>query len=183
MRKALTPVLCLIASTTLKGSRHAPEAEIQPETTFTATVSAIDARFLFPLEKQREWIWYQSTTPDNMKEYEWSVEVENGGTRYQFGFFLFKLPGSSPVRGDLGALIHAGQVSIASAVGPLTQTRMTVLPDRQIHIAYGQGVLVVSFTDLETLRMLFSERPPLVIFKVRVPGASEVSQSVEIAYY
>jgi hypothetical protein len=182
MRNVSVPALCLTAVTTLAASRHTQAVKTQPDVPFTATVSASEARFFFPLEERREWIWYLSTTPDNRREYEWSAEVENGGTRYQFGFFLFKAQGRAPARGDFSALIRAGQTSVATAVGAAPHTRMIVLQNGRVNIAQGRGLLVVSITDPETLRTLFSERPPLVTLKMQVPEAAEVTRSVKTTY-
>ena len=168
--------------TALAGNGHARAVQTQADAPFTATVSASDARFFFPLEERREWSWYLSTTPDNEREYEWSGDVENGDTHYQFGFFLFKPHGKAPARGDLSALIQAGQTSVATAVGAAPHSRMIVLPNGRVHIAQGHGLLVVSITDQQTLRTLFSERPSLVTVRVQVPGAAEITRSVNIVY-
>jgi len=153
----------------------------------TATKARRPTRVFFPLEARSEWIWYQPTTPDNALEYAWSAEVENGGSRYEFGFFLFKYPGRAPRSGDFGALVRAGQISVATAVGTSTDTRMILLPNGRLHVALhrfavGQGFMVVSIDDPETLRTLFSERPPLVTLTALVPGTPKVTRSVEITY-
>src|SRR4051812_15388084 len=134
MPRVSIPAFCLMVVTTLAGSRSRdPQAvETRPDAPFTAVVSASGARLFFPLEDRREWIWYLSTTPDNEREYEWSGEVENGGTRYQFGFFLFKPQGTTTARGGFRALLPPGPTSAPAAAG-------TAPPRRKNGAAEGSG--------------------------------------------
>ena len=153
---------------------------VQDQPAYTAIVLSSEARFVFPLPDQREWEWYRAATSDNAREYQWTAEVENGGVRYEFGFSLFKPPRQASGHGDLRALISAGQSSVAMAVD--TGNGRWVLLGDAVHIAREGARLLVVVNDPSTLHRLFSERPPVATFHVRIPGAPDVTRSATITY-
>ena len=144
--------------------------------TYQATVSTQQARFLFPVATQPVWEWNLASTRDNTLEYMWAVELQNGDSAYQFGYFRWK--GSLPRSGDLERLLQAGQHSVfalSSAGGSLVPTaRVTVLHD--------DPYVAVIIDDAQTLRLLFSERPSQSVFRTVIPGEPVVIQVVDLQY-
>jgi hypothetical protein len=145
---------------------------------YYSIVTPSEARFAFPLGGRREWQWHLRSTPDNGREYQWSIEIENHGRRYQFGFFLFKPLGVLPADGGLRSLIEAGQgnVAIASASG------WVIVPAAAVHIASQNDQLFVVVNDSTTLDLLFSDHPQAAVVRIQVPGEATVTRTIKIAY-
>lgn len=148
------------------------------DSTFTADVSPRLARFSFPLAEHDEWFWYRSTTGSGRGEYSWTVEIENAGQRYSFGFLLFKSPNARPARGKLTSLLRAGQQSVS--IGSGTQFRLS--HELNVKVTAQGNRLHVDITDLKTLQALFSGRPEFGVFTVVLPGENTRKREVAIRY-
>src|SRR4249920_980473 len=71
----------------------------------TGVVTALAVEFSIPVAHEGPWRWDRSETPDNALEFRWEVSVESKDEEYQFGFSLFKFPGSKEGTGNLEELL------------------------------------------------------------------------------
>lgn len=145
---------------------------------YSAVVTATTARFVFPLVQRKEWQWYRAKTPAGNLEYGWTVDVPNSGRIYQIGFLIFKYPDAQPARGDLAALLRAGQKTIW--VGD-ERTR-SVLKGWPVRVIPEGNRIVVVIDDAQTLERIFSGRPSRVTFRVQLPARAEVIREVSLRY-
>jgi hypothetical protein len=145
---------------------------------FRAVVRAAEAEFIFSISPRSDWEWNAADTRDNRLEYGWGVEVSNGPDTYEFGFSKFKYPGSSPARGDLGALLDAGQMSLWERKGPSA----ALVNDGGIAVACGADTIVVTVEGKENVERLFSTRPERVVFKMNIPGEQPISKPLRVDY-
>jgi hypothetical protein len=148
------------------------------DSTFTADVSPRLARFSFPLAEHDEWFWHRSTTRSGMGEYSWTVNVENAGQRYSFGFLLFKPTNARPARGKLTSLLRAGQQSVGIGSG----TQFELSDELKVKVTAQGNRLHVDISDPKTLQALFSGRPERSVFTVVLPGESARKREVAIRY-
>lgn len=158
-------------STSLLRAEETPEA-------YTAEVTASEAKFIFPLPDRPVWSWNQPATPIDLCEYEWAADVATQEHTYEFGFFLFKASGSTPARGDIRALLEAGQMSLAI----MKPSGFSLVPDAPVDVEAVGSRLVVAVTHPDILRMLFSGRPPRAVFNVVLPGEKPSKHEVLITY-
>lgn len=173
-----SPTPCAPTAAVPNTTPRARTAAAAPSEPFTAVVREREARLTFPLPDQAEWAWQQATTPDDQLEYGWTAEVENRGRRYEFGFLLFKNPRLGPGRGDLAALLAAGQHSVAVRDGGSA----TVASEERVRVEPGPSRLVVVVDDPRTLQLLFSGRPASATFVVQLPGQPVVTREVPVRY-
>ena len=78
----------------------------------TGVVTPLGAEFLIPVAHDGPWRWDRCETPDNFREFRWEISVRSRDAEYQFGFSMFKFPGSKEGAGDLAELLKAGQASL-----------------------------------------------------------------------
>ena len=92
-----------------------------------AVVSPGAIRVTVPIGRRTEstWTWNHASTPDNVEEYRWQARI---GTRYAFGFSLFKRPGSLPQSGSFEDLLRAGQADTWSIAGGSARVMRGVTP-------------------------------------------------------
>jgi hypothetical protein len=172
---SLVSILLLATAATQPAAR----ASQAPPPVFQATVSPAKAQFTLPIPHRDTWEWRRSDTPDNRQEYAMDVTVNNNKQDYKFGFYLFKKPGSSPMRGDLAALLKAGQQSLF-----LSQPdgRYSLVKDAKITVRAEKDSVVISIEGKENIERLFSSRPEKVRFTLEIPEERKVSSSAPVAY-
>src|SRR5215210_1319924 len=111
--RTLSPFILLLAlSVSICSATRVSVALQLADEPFAAVVAADEAKFIIPVGRKDQWEWNLDSTPENRREYAWQVTVENAGETYEFGYSLFKRPGSQPLSGDLATLIRAGQQSL-----------------------------------------------------------------------
>jgi hypothetical protein len=164
-----TNAVCIVAvAFLLIVGASAPSAQSNA----TAIVSSSGAEFRIPLPRPDTavWKWYQPATTDNSLEYSWVVSVKNGSTTYEFGFFLYKYPGSREKSGSLQTLLSAGQKSVFEQIGESGEGRM--LPDARVEVSVDAGAIVIRIADSALVSRLFRGRPAGVIVRTRTPDAT-----------
>jgi hypothetical protein len=169
MQRYLLIALLLVAG--------AADASAQSGT--TSVVSSTTAEFTIPLPRPvpAAWKWNQATTSNNSLEYTWVVSVKNSGTTYEFGFFLYKYPGSSEKSGSLQALLGAGQKSVFEQDA---EGRGTILSDARVDVSVVGGALVIRITEAALVMRIFRDRPASVIVRTRTPEAT--FETVPVTY-
>ena len=164
-------------------ARQTPQE--QPDTPYTATVSDNEARFVFPLP---HWVNWQFGGPAAREttEFEWSVQVENGGKRYTFGIFVTKSPDDKGgMSQQPAAFFGRGKVLVA----PLSGGEAVPVPEGHLYQRPGgwpnsqdYSRLVITIDDRATLRLLFYAQPSHAIFKEIYPDRPVVTHDVAITY-
>jgi hypothetical protein len=145
----------------------------------TGVVTALAAEFSIPVAHEGPWRWDRSETPDNALEFRWEVSVKSKDEEYQFGFSLFKFPGSKEGAGNLDELLKAGQASLwkigSDGGGSLVQ-------GASVSATAVGGRVVVRVSDPASVRLLFSHRPPMAKVLTKTPDSSQESYEVSIEY-
>jgi len=144
----------------------------------SAVVDSAGARFAFPLPHQAVWSWALPTTPANLAEYDWTVQVRNQGRDYTFGFLYFKPPGADPGRGSFQDLLDAGQASVAV----ISANNASVVDSAIIEAAAQQDTLWIRVRQRQTLTLLFSDHPSTVLLTVIRPGQRPDTVRVPVVY-
>jgi hypothetical protein len=134
-------------------------------------VTSSTAEFRIPLTRPTSgvWTWYAATTKDNALEFSWEVSVGNGSGSYDFGFYLYKFPGSPETHGRLQDLLRAGQMS---AFESNAEGQGQILPDAKIATSVENDAIVIRMTDAELVRRVFRDRPESVHVRTRTPDAT-----------
>jgi hypothetical protein len=148
-------------------------------TPFTALVTREEARFVLPVPPRNEWKWRQPAVRDNAQEYRLGLNVENNGTKYAFGFYLWKHAGAKPQSGSLSDLIKAGQTSV---FGRTPEGMNRIIRDAGIKSKLDKNMLVITIHGQKNIERLFSARPSEVTFEIKVPDEPPVSRTVAIVY-
>jgi hypothetical protein len=163
---------------TLVGSAAAAVA-LGAELQATGVVTPLVAEFLIPVAHEGPWRWARAHTPDNALEFRWELSVMSRDAEYQFGFSMFKFPGSKEGAGNLDELLKAGQASlwrIASDGGG------SLVQGAKVSATAGNGGIVVRVSDPASLRLLFGDRPAVATAFAKTPDSSRESQEVSIEY-
>jgi hypothetical protein len=182
--KIVLPAAALIAAALLAMSTRtaiasAVIADWQSAKAYTAIVSSTEANFVFELPKREQWEWRLPETRLAGLEYSWGVTVQSSPDhRYGFGFNLFNFPSMEPSRGDLRALLRAGQWG----VGEVFPDHSSAVETMKIQGIASANRLVLTVNDPKTFQRLFSERPPEATFTVRLPGQPVVVRTVPVTY-
>ena len=174
---ALLLALPLAARPTRDPKHHRQTPLVQ--TPFAAVVKRNEARFVLPIPPKSEWKWRLRETKNNAQEYRLDVSVENGGTKYAFGFYLWKRSGATPRSGDLSDLIAAGQ---ASVFGRTSDGMNRIIRDAGIKLKLNGEMLVITIQGQKNVERLFSSRPPDVTFAIKVPDESPTSKTIPVTY-
>jgi hypothetical protein len=146
---------------------------------FQASVSPDRAQFIVPMPHRDIWEWHRTDTKDMKREYRIDVSVHNNNEDYLFGLYLFKWPGSTPMRGDLAALVKAGQHSLfVTRPGD----RHDQIRDAGIAVKPELDSLIISVQGKQNIERLFSSRPQRVTFTVAVLQEPEISKTAVVAY-
>ena len=103
---------------------------------YRAIANPARASFWFPKPEPRTWYWHNPDVPGNNQEFGWTVTVVNGGSSFEFGFFLYKFADSVPATGDLSALLGAGQMSVFAEDG-------RVLPEARVDVSIQEEGLLL----------------------------------------
>ena len=141
------------------------------QTKSTGIVTSSSAEFRIPLTRPSSgvWTWYRATTSDNALEYSWEVSVGEGSGSYDFGFYLYKFPGSHEKQGQLQELLSAGQMS---AFESDAKGQGQILPDAKVAISVENDTILIRITDAALVRLMFRDRPPTVNVHTRTPDAT-----------
>lgn len=150
------------------------------QSTFTGTVSPIEAQFVLAISHRDGFQWYRKDTRDNAREYRAEVLVHNGDKDYRFGFYLWKFPENNrPKTGDLAALVKAGQSSLFLIKrGGGGQ----IVLDAGIRVKAQNDSLIISVEGRKNVERLFSSRPDKVTFNIEIPQEGPISQTVNVLY-
>lgn len=146
---------------------------------YTATVKSGEARFTLPVPRRPEWRWRRSETRERGREYAMSVTVTNEGRSYTFGFFLWKFPGAKPARGDLSALIKAGQESVFERT---PGGSMGILREAGVRVRAEGDRVVITVGGRKNVGRLFSGRPAEVRFETAILDEPPVTQVLPVTY-
>lgn len=148
--------------------------EIASLETDAAIIDDQTAYFIFDIQEQSEWEWYQPSTELNSLEYGWWADFVLNDNSYSCGYRLFKNPFSGPAKGSFKQFIEAGQVDFSShrisKSDDLNENTaiLTVMgfPDRDARVSYKAepGRLIVMLSERAIVRQLNSERPDSITF-------------------
>lgn len=146
-----------------------------------ATVSANAAEFSIPLAKPTNvrWNWYLSATREDALEYQWGIRVRASDSEYEFGFFLFKFPGSSAATGSLEDLLNAGQATLWKTD---SDGSSSAILDARVSVSERDGAVQVRITDPAVVDRIFGSRPATARAVSKTPGAAEATHEVKILY-
>jgi hypothetical protein len=112
-------------------------------------------------------------------EYRMDVTVKNEGKDYTFGFYLWKRSGGSAGSGSLCDLLSTGQKSLFER----SESRlMKIIRDADVKVKTKCDAIVITLRNKDELKRLFSSKPTEVIFKLKLPGEQETSQTVTVVY-
>ena len=134
-------------------------------------VTSSTAEFRIPLARPMPgvWTWYRATTKDNVLEYSWEVSVGNAGGSYDFGFYLYKFPGSHEKQGQLQELLSAGQMP---AFESNAEGQGQILAEAKVAISVENDAIVIRITDPAFVRLMFHDRPQTVNVSTKTPDAT-----------
>jgi len=151
----------------------------QTSTKYSAVVTPKEATFTIPVQPRDQWTWRRADTRDNQQEYKMDVTVMNEGKEYAFGFYVWKYHGASQRSGSLSDLIHAGQKSVFERA----QSRlMTIVRDAKANVSVKGDVVIISLSDKDVIKRLFSSKPAEVVFKIKIPGDPDITEKVPVTY-
>jgi hypothetical protein len=134
-------------------------------------VTSSSAEFRIPLTRPTPgvWTWYAAATKDNALEYSWEMSVGNGGGSYDFGFYLYKFPGSHETHGRLEDLLLAGQMS---AWESNVEGQGKILREAKIAVSVENDAILIRIADPVLVRVMFHDRPATVNVHTRTPDAT-----------
>jgi hypothetical protein len=154
-------------------------ATTQQVSTYTAVVTSREATFTIPVQQRDRWTWRRPDTKDNQQEYRMDVTVKNEGNEYTFGFYLWKYHGAASASGDLSDLISAGQKSLFERA---PSHLMTMVKGAEVKVALKGDLVLITLRDKQYIKRLFSSKPADVLFKVKIPGDPDISETVPVTY-
>jgi hypothetical protein len=151
----------------------------QQPSTYSAVVTSKEATFTIPVRQRDRWTWHRPDTKDNQQEYRMDVTVKNEGNEYTFGFYLWKYHGASTASGDLSDLLSAGQKSLFER----TPSRlMTIDKKVEVNVGIKGDLVVITLRHKDDIKRVFSSKPAEVLFKVKIPGEPDISETVPVTY-
>ena len=142
-------------------------------------VTALVAEFFIPVAHEGPWRWARAETSDNALEFRWEISLKSRDAEYQFGFSMFKFPGSKERAGNLAELLKAGQASlwrIASHGGG------SLVAGAKVSATAGDGGIVIRVSDPASVRLLFGGRLAVATAFAQTPDSSRAPQEVSIQY-
>ena len=166
---ALILTLCMVSANASQGAE--PHATIE--------VSSRTAEFSFPVPRQKMWRWARAETTDNALEYRWEIVVRSGVGEYQFGFSLFKYPGSKEETGSLGALLNAGQASLWKLQ---PDGSGSLIKEAKVNATAGDSCVIIRVSDPASIHLLFGNRPSEAKAQSRMPDSENTSCAVSVSY-
>jgi hypothetical protein len=149
------------------------------ELRYTGVVTGQVAEFSIPVAHEGPWRWARAKTLDNVLEFMWDLSVKSSDGEYQFGFSLFKFPGTAEGTGNLDELLRAGQASLWK-IGP--DGGGTLVEGAMVSATADAGRVVIRLSDPVSLRLLFGDRPAVAKVLTRTPDSSPESHEVSIEY-
>jgi hypothetical protein len=149
------------------------------ELRYTGVVTGQVAEFSIPVAREGPWRWARAKTLDNVLEFMWDLSVKSSDGEYQFGFSLFKFPGTVEGTGNLGELLRAGQASLWK-IAP--DGGGTLVEGAMVSATADVGGVVIRLSDPASLRLLFGDRPAVAKVLTRTPDSSPESHEVSIEY-
>jgi hypothetical protein len=93
------------------------------------------------------WPWALPTTPVNVAEYDWTVQLRNEDRDFTFGFLYFKPPGANPGRGSFQDLLGVGQASVAL----ISSNNASVIDSAIVEAAAQRDTLWIRVRQRQTL--------------------------------
>ena len=162
----------------LVGSAAAASA-FGAELRYTGVVTGQVAEFSIPVAHEGPWRWARAKTGDNVLEFTWELGVKKSDGEYQFGFSLFKFPGTVEGAGNLDELLRAGQASLWK-IGQ--DGGGTLVEGAMVSATADAGRVVIRLSDPASLRLLFGDRPAVAQVLTRTPDSSTESHEVSIEY-
>jgi hypothetical protein len=172
---AFLPVTVLTRSTQVQPSpAQAAAIDGNPR----AVIDSAGARFAFPIPNRSVWAWAQPATPVDQAEYDWTVQVHNGGRDFTFGFLYFKAAGATPSQGSLQDLLLAGQESVAL----ISSGHASLLDSAVVDAVAQHDTLWIRVRQQQTLTLLFSDRPRTAVLTTILPGQKPDSITVPVVY-
>jgi uncharacterized caspase-like protein len=145
-------------------------------TGFVAEVTQSRARFIMPIYPRAVWDWNRPSTPLNGSDYLFTAEVENGGARYEFGYYHYKYTTASG-SGGFRALMRAGQRSVFRVDGTTGS-----LMKADVDVTLEDNRVIIEVTDRATWHLLFGQHPTEAVLTAVIPGAERISRRVAIVY-
>jgi hypothetical protein len=145
----LAPLALLFAFLPVSGL--AQSTPVQPR----AVIDSAGARFAFPIPHRSVWAWALPATPVDQAEYDWTVQVHNGGRDFTFGFLYFKAAGATSDRGSLEDLLRAGQESVAL----ISSGHASLLDSAVVDAVARHDTLWIRVRQQQTLTLLFPTDP------------------------
>ncbi len=145
----------------------------------TGVVTGLVAEFSIPVAHEGPWRWARAKTRDNVLEFTWDVSVKGSDGEYQFGFSLFKFPGTAEGAGNLDELLRAGQASLWK-MGP--DGGGALVEGAMVSATVDAGRVVIRLSDPASVRLLFGDRPAVAKVLTRTPDRSPESHEVSIEY-
>jgi hypothetical protein len=132
------------------------------------------AAFYFLITDNGKWVWYRNVTADSALEYSWEVVIGSPWSAYNFGYYLFKLPGRPQKKGSLGELLQDTQISVmVSASKPDGGTSASLRDDLIVRGGIIDQWLIVTFKDNYTFNTILKGKPKTAQFIVRHPDESK----------
>ena len=150
-------------------------AQVQP----VVVVTPSTAEFVIPVVHEGPWRWYRTDTSDNAREFRWELGVKSRSGDYQFGFSIFKYPGSKERTGSLADLLNAGQASLWK-VGPSGEG--TLIEGAKVSALADRGGIVIRLSDPASVRLVFGDRPAAARAFAETPDADHQSQDIAVEY-
>jgi hypothetical protein len=172
---ASLPVSVLAQSTQVQPS---PAPAAARDDNPRAIIDSAGARFAFPIPNRSVWAWAQSTMPVDQAEYDWTVQVHNGGRDFTFGFLYFKAAGATPSQGSIEDLLRAGQESVAL----ISAGQASLLDSAVVDAVARHDTLWIRVRQQSTLTLLFSDRPRTAVLTTILPGQTPDSVTVPVVY-
>ena len=150
-----------------------------PEPRSPVVVTGQVAEFSIPVTHEGPWRWARAKTLDNVLEFMWDLSVKSSDGEYQFGFSLFKFPGTAEGAGNLDELLRAGQASLWK-IGP--DGGGSLVGGTMVSATADAGRVVIRLSDPASVRLLFGDRPAVAQLLTRTPDSSPESHEVSIEY-
>jgi hypothetical protein len=180
MKAALSSLLAL-ACFSLAAARAEAKAPPPPPTgVFVATATTDKATFSFPTDPGRTFDWDRADDPAGSVEYRWTVGVNDGGAKYEVGFFKLKSSvGDAAQSGRLDDLLKAGSLGLFRQDDA---GRLVMVEGAGVSATATPTALVVTITGVSNVDRVLSARPSSVTFEVSSPGAALDAEDVLINY-
>ncbi len=148
-----------------------------------AIVQDNNADFVFPRTVKKQWTWFNKEIKDNVLEYSWEVQLQDGHNPLDFGVYLFKFPGEKEVKGSLEQLLNEAQFSVFEQEARSNgRTGAKIREDLIITSKLIDGRVVIRIRDKETFARIFANKPGVARFIMRQPFDGPFTCDATIEY-